>query len=1709
MAKHIIRLFFISLLTFLSGEMFSQSATIVNDDGSTFLLSYTGMVQAFADPNTGNTIVIYSNKYERFESTENYFTFLNNAKCNLIYFLDSNQNNRLISIPPQSIDRVVKLSNGKGRILQKTNGSSRVLSYDFSEPFDSIEARLDRCDVLAMTLVDTALVNQIVSDSLASLDFADTNFVNTKITESLDTFSAEVTTVPVQAELDTISQPLHGRSLYEAVYEIGGLWYKTFDTTPTARVEGIVVDVINANSFVVQKDGYFTQPSHGYTVGAQLFVQPNGNYSTADTSYHTPYGYALNDSLIQIGLLGTLLITEPKVDDKITWSPAIEYMIADTNLIVNYEGELFKLVGGSSKGELPDTSSNWIKLTIDNPASLSDVNAITYFIPRDSIQTKTANIGDRFIIKGDGFEYLVKSSSAPFTIDGIYVINRGDGTYAVYDKEAVESNAFSQSFSFGAESSKRIIIDTVVAVSGTIDIGNAELIFTPNGVINGADSIIASGASIIANPGQQLWDDTTVVAGTWNQEIAYEIWTSGGSSDPTVKSLSRDNALQMASQVVLDSSAYVTVIAGDGIWNIEGVLNPELLDTTIIATSLTADQSKALIDKTKELTVFYQESDTATVSKALSLPRTDTLINREGTRIKFSVKDTAAFAPYVQPHTGSQLWVGNRLANKYYLDDGETAEFTLESINDSLVWKLTNTTYQAPERWAFEDRLIPFEYYDDYKVGLLPTNGTYNHDSVTVIKKLAKVVGPENLLKRSNDIAQFPFWNTASGRVVFTTDAALGIDGKLSASKVVPNNPDPYFWFISSSGGSGGDAYNLWETNTTYTLSLWASVENGDASWVFPELGNSDLVADTFHINTTDLVRKSWTFTTNGSISPSQILQFKISPSDSLYISNVQVERSYSASPDIITGLNTIADQDTVYALLQPVNGVVSYSQSKNVSFADANEIVQKQFNYCDNLSSCYEVVANEAVTFKNGINVPRNIIFSGGGKGNDIIADLNNANADLITIGDATEPYNQGVIVRNLSILAASDARSAITYSAGLEMQFENIIIDGTPNQYFTYGYYEPLVGNQTIETSYDKLFISGADTAMYVTHQATSYLRKGSIRADCNVGVYFPSGGGLKARDFLFENIDRSAILADNSTVIHLEGVRIEDVPNGDIGDWPTFDIRTAQSFVINGYDLGPIHSFTGDTAVIKLDDVETASITNVDMLTIGNGTPVETSANTEVLYWRENFGVANDVDTSKIHDNTLFFYYDDNKQNTRIPRQVIQDATVSDSYIEDTDFDEDIKILADTVSLVGPNNLLMRSESISQFPFWNASAGSVTFTTGETDPDGGTAGSKVVYNSGTSFTYIPTSGGTAFEWQPDTWYNISWSARTYNPADNVWMYPTISATSLTTQDTFHLTDSFQRYGWSFKTDSDINAAENIFFTIAQQDSFLFAYPQLSLGKELKEYQATGATTNVDGSFIVFDGDFKVAGEANPYGGDDRYSNVIDSLFVNEQRHLWATNVLGNSQTDTIRNYKKLIFVTATTGNFISLNPSELNEQAEVLIYKNTTGQVSILGQDAGATPFLVDGSLVSDIPIGRLGNTVRLLWTGSYFAVLNRYEPYWTPAIQAVKFNGLDTIQIDTLYASGYYQVGSSDIGRVITEINLSTFVECTATLSFNILKYTPSTDSWSSITSSNIGVGSNHRDLSGLSESLSEDAIYVVETTSKSGEPNGLQIRFKIE
>ncbi|MEL6660778.1 MAG: hypothetical protein AAFR36_30215, partial [Bacteroidota bacterium] len=707
-------------------------------------------------------------------------------------------------------------------------------------------------------------------------------------------------------------------------------------------------------------------------------------------------------------------------------------------------------------------------------------------------------------------------------------------------------------------------------------------------------------------------------------------------------------------------------------------------------------------------------------------------------------------------------------------------------------------------------------------------------------------------------IIHFPFWNNNSGQVVLKTGIGTAPDGTQMLSRAIYNSGNGNIGYLPGNGGSGSTAFNLWEENTEYTLSIWASVELGDSSSIFPILNNSNLAATPQPINHTDLRRYSWTFTTDAGISPTRAFNLRIGALDSINLWNLQVERGVAASPDIVTGLDSRAFRDSVYVQQMPTAGFLEYSRARRIFSQDEpHEIITKLLAHHEENPNTKGILIDEPITLTAGITIPENTVFKGLKDKSLITLDLNDPNAYGITIGDQTDTYNSGISLRDLRIQAVSPAKAAIYALTSLEEEWINIsIISEEAEQNLTYGIYEPLFNFRSIQREISNLYISGAQTGWFTTCQSTTRLENVSFRRNVDKGIEC-YGCGFSADNLLFEQIAGPAISAFNAGRIDLHKVRIEDVPNTNLNEDPTFLISGAEQFTVSNSDLGPVHAFNTGNEVLRLDSVGLAIVRAVFMQTIGDGCPISTTANTNVLVWEYNRGVAQTLCADEIDQATVVYEFRAQNGETHIPNLAVENMQSETMYANDLSIDGKSSVLADTISLIGPHNLLRRSNNISQFPYWNENSSSVDLQNGETDPEGGTTATKVIPQGGTySFSFIPTSGSNYSVFEPSTWYNLSFSGRLYNAADTAYLFPVVNDIIAAYDTAFITTTSYNRYDFAFRTTANVSPTATIQFYTADQDSFLFAYPQLSKGKYPKAYQETTATDEVRATGSVFAG-------------------------------------------------------------------------------------------------------------------------------------------------------------------------------------------------------------------------------------------------------------
>lgn len=107
--------------------------------------------------------------------------------------------------------------------------------------------------------------------------------------------------------VDTASQVNHGFSVGDPLWYTSGSYVLALDTSTSVKVSGVVIDSFDANTFYVQRNGIINLPSHGFSRDVQLFVQPDGTYSTADTSNTLLYGHAIDDNYIQLSAQNSAL----------------------------------------------------------------------------------------------------------------------------------------------------------------------------------------------------------------------------------------------------------------------------------------------------------------------------------------------------------------------------------------------------------------------------------------------------------------------------------------------------------------------------------------------------------------------------------------------------------------------------------------------------------------------------------------------------------------------------------------------------------------------------------------------------------------------------------------------------------------------------------------------------------------------------------------------------------------------------------------------------------------------------------------------------------------------------------------------------------------------------------------------------------------------------------------------------------------------------------------------------------------------------------------------------------------------------------------------------------------------------------------------------------------------------------------------------------
>lgn len=192
--------------------------------------------------------------------------------------------------------------------------------------------------------------------------------------------------------------------------------------------------------------------------------------------------------------------------------------------------------------------------------SISNVRATqgeTAIIARDSLSKKTYTTDTRLIVREDGYEYKINTDSI-YDVDGVFVVERDQGNYAIYDNESVISKTNLGSVAFAKLSNKRLVINDTIVVSGSIDFDDIDLTITESGFIQGADTIFSSATLLHANPNQQLWSSTTIIEGDWKNKNSYMEWTIGDvTTDSVANYRALKNAIQIQSEgVILKAKEY-------------------------------------------------------------------------------------------------------------------------------------------------------------------------------------------------------------------------------------------------------------------------------------------------------------------------------------------------------------------------------------------------------------------------------------------------------------------------------------------------------------------------------------------------------------------------------------------------------------------------------------------------------------------------------------------------------------------------------------------------------------------------------------------------------------------------------------------------------------------------------------------------------------------------------------------------------------------------------------------------------------------------------------------------------------------------------------------------------------------------------------------------------------------------------------------------
>ena len=601
-------------------------------------------------------------------------------------------------------------------------------------------------------------------------------------------------------------------------------------------------------------------------------------------------------------------------------------------------------------------------------------------------------------------------------------------------------------------------------------------------------------------------------------------------------------------------------------------------------------------------------------------------------------------------------------------------------------------------------------------------------------------------------------------------------------------------------------------------------------------------------------------------------------PGDSIYVDKFSYtvgDYKYTNTADIYR------NSDTLYAVLPtkpiqigvnstqliiptPISNSFIYTSSID-GFADDTERLNESIYRCVNSDNCAGVFVDEPLTITDTISIPSFFTLKSLGDKTPITANLNNADLDLFICGDYNESYSNEIRLENLSINAISPANSAIKTFSSLRGHIENVNINGTENKLFDYGIYEYNENFRAIDFELIETNISNCDTAMYFEHQHTASWQ--NVRAiNCNWGfISGPGSSGFTAFGLDIELIENSGIVKNSEgqmIIFDLGGEKNAIAGN----NTPVIDVKKASTVKIDGSCCGTMTGSNSNTSYIRIDTVEEATITNNNVILQGPLVwPMTVTDQTQNFVYYNNYfneGPARPFEIDSVKAKQRFIFLRD---EFIVDNLITEKPFMDSSFLLNTSIDRTIRFLSDTAVLIGANNLLARSNDIQQFPFWNNNSNSVNFTAGQIDPEGGNTASKVKWQGGfDSFIYLPQSGGTSYELTPNSYYNLSFYCRLISAGDSSWIYPLISEAELIQGDTaFINTTTYNRYDFTFKTSEKINSSQRITFNVAPQDSFLFAFPQLSEGYYVKDYIETTISGNIESTKVVANGSLEVTGD------------------------------------------------------------------------------------------------------------------------------------------------------------------------------------------------------------------------------------------------------